>query len=103
MRVWLAIGFVGALVLGCLVAGALFAVGCNETAVPGVTSDVCDTAGSAWTFTWWLAVLWPACLFVLPLLLVPKFREHGEVVAVVTTGLSIAFWIPLLVHVTSSG
>jgi hypothetical protein len=79
----------------------LFALGCSETVSPEVTTDPCEAIEETWTLGWWLAVLWPAALFV-GSLFVRRAREHMVIAGALIAGLAVAFWVPLLLHVTSN-
>lgn len=82
--------------------GQLFELGCSENVEPGTTQDdVCAGVGELWSFTWWLAVLWPAVVLALTLL-IPRLDRH-EVAVVAVIGLMMAaFWTPLLLAVTGN-
>jgi hypothetical protein len=82
--------------------GQLFALGCGENVEPGtVRGDACDDVGGLWSFTWWLAVLWPAALFALSQL-IPQLRKHPISVAAVIGLLMAAFWTALLLAVSGN-
>lgn len=100
-------GIPAAIIIVALVAaghllGQLFALGCSENVEPGtVRGDVCDDVGGLWSFTWWLAVLWPAALFALSLL-IPTLRKHPISVAALIGLLVAAFWTALLLAVSGN-
>ncbi len=100
MRGWSVVGFVLALVVAAHITGQFFALACSESSNPEPRQQsTCDAIGGLWTATWWLAVLWPAALFV-GVQFIPRLREYGIVAGVLVAILMVVFWVPLLSIVT---
>jgi len=89
------------LLLGALFLGLMFTAGCSENLHAGTArKDVCDAIGDS-AVTGWSAVLWPVGMFGASRF-VPWFRGHVVFAAMTTVILAAAFWIPVLMIVSSN-
>ena len=105
MSASLNIGLTLALAVVGLALGSYVALGCSENLHPGTTrATVCrglGFGGRGSELRYWLTLFAPAGLFVATQF-VPLFRRHSWLVAGVIALMATAFWLPLIMIVSSN-
>ena len=96
VSVWLALG----LLLAGYLTASLTAVGCSENVFPGTArEDACNVVADGTSA--WIAVAWPAAVFMATQL-APLLRRHPFATAAVVALAGAAFWLPFMLIVSGN-
>ena len=92
----LGLAAVALLLIGGVMASALFALGCSESGDAGSDqTSTCESIGDFASPEWWASALWPTGLLGLALL-TPWARRHVLTTILTVAALAAAFYVVML-------